>query len=105
MLEHTGRKSGLPRYVVLEVVRRLSDDRYVVPSGLGTAADWYRNITQEPRVHVSVGRLRHVPATARRLDARLLGPPISRLMGRPGQSNDELFETVPLAELTLDMRG
>jgi deazaflavin-dependent oxidoreductase (nitroreductase family) len=121
LLEHTGRKSGLPRYVVLEALRRLPDDRYVVPSGRGTAADWYRNISQEPRVHVSIGRFRRVPATARRLDqdearpllheyraerptlSRLLGPLISRLMGRAGQTNDELFETVPLVELTLDM--
>lgn len=120
LVEHTGRKSGLPRYVVLEVLRRLPGDRYVVPSGRGTAADWYRNITQEHRVHVSVGRLRCVAATARRLDqdearpllqeysaqrpglSRLLGPLISRLMGRSGQSNDALFETVPLVELTLD---
>lgn len=123
MLEHTGRTSGQPRYVVLEVLRRLPDDRYVVPSGRGTAADWYRNITREPRVHLSVGRRRRVPATARRLDqdearpllqeyrarrprlSRLLGPLISRLMGRPGQSNDELFETVPLVELTPHARA
>lgn len=123
LLEHTGRKSGLPRFVVLEVLRRLPGDRYVVPSGRGTVADWYRNTTQEPRVHVSVGRLRRVPATARPLDqdearpllqeyraqrprmSQLLGPLISRLMGRPGQSDDELFETVPLVELTLDMSG
>lgn len=120
LLEHTGRVSGLPRYVVVEVVRRLPGDRYVIASGYGTAADWYRNVRDEPRVRVSVGRLRRVPAVARGLDQdrarslleeyradrpntwRLLRPVISRLIGRPGQPDEELFTSVPLVELSLD---
>lgn len=119
MLEHTGRRSGLPRFVVLEVVRRASDDRYIVASGMGKAADWYRNVAQQPRVHVSVARLRRVPATARLLDQdearasleayrterpgtwRFLKPIISRIIGQPGQTDEELFSSVPLVELTL----
>lgn len=38
MLEHTGRKSGLPRQVVLEVVDHPAPDTYVVPSGFGERA-------------------------------------------------------------------
>lgn len=64
MLEHIGRKSGARRYVVLEVVERPSPDRYVIVSGFGPKAQWYRNICAEPEVHVSCGIKRRVPATA-----------------------------------------
>lgn len=35
MLMLTGRKSGLSRFVVLEVVRRPADGRYIVAAGMG----------------------------------------------------------------------
>ena len=38
MLEHIGRRSGVPRYVCLEVVERPSADEIVVVSGFGTGA-------------------------------------------------------------------
>lgn len=123
MLEHTGRTSGLPRYVVLEVVQHPSDHRYVVAAGMGERADWYRNVLHEPQVHVSVARRQRVPAIARPLDPddartcleayradrpstwRFLKPVISRALGRPGQTDEELFSSVPLVELTLDPSG
>jgi deazaflavin-dependent oxidoreductase (nitroreductase family) len=123
MLEHTGRISGRPRFVVLEVVRRTDGGRYAVASGRGTAADWYRNVIKEPQVRVSVGRLRRVPAVARPLDHdegravleayrterpgtwRLLKPFITRVLGRPGKTDEALFASVPLVELTLDHGG
>lgn len=64
MLEHTGRKSGARRFVVLEVVERPGPDRYVIASGFGRGAQWYRNIGAHPEVHVSCGVRRRVPATA-----------------------------------------
>jgi deazaflavin-dependent oxidoreductase (nitroreductase family) len=64
MLEHKGRTTGARRYVVLEVVDRPSPGQYVIVSGFGTGAQWYRNIQAEPRVRVSVGLRRSVPATA-----------------------------------------
>ncbi|MFT4199734.1 nitroreductase family deazaflavin-dependent oxidoreductase [Gordonia sp. (in: high G+C Gram-positive bacteria)] len=65
MLEHTGRTSGLPRYVCLEVVARPAPDRIVVASGFGDRSQWYRNLRVTPECRVSVGRLRDVPARAR----------------------------------------
>ncbi len=56
LLTHTGRKSGLPRHVALEVVdhdRR--DGSYLVASGFGTGAQWFRNIERTPAVTVQVG--------------------------------------------------
>lgn len=65
MLEHRGRKSGLPRFVCLEVVERLAPDRIVIVSGFGKQADWYQNLEAEPACFVSTGGLRRVPARAR----------------------------------------
>ncbi len=64
MLEHIGRTSGTRRFVVLEVVERAERDRYIVVSGFGRRAQWYRNILANPRVRVSCGIRRHVSAAA-----------------------------------------
>ncbi|ONM50000.1 nitroreductase family deazaflavin-dependent oxidoreductase [Nocardia donostiensis] len=65
MLEHRGRKTGLRRYVILEVIDHPEPDRYVVVSGFGTKAQWFRNIQADPRTHVWTGRRHRTPATAR----------------------------------------
>lgn len=70
MLEHVGRRSGEPRYAVLEVIERPSRDRIVVASGFGRGSQWYRNLATEPRCHVSIGRRRRRPAEARFLPDR-----------------------------------
>lgn len=67
MLEHIGRKSGTPRYAVLEVTDHPSADTYVVASGFGRKAQWFRNIQANPRVRVYAGS--HAP---RRAAARIL---------------------------------
>jgi len=67
LLIHRGRKSGLPRQTVLEVVRHdKAAGTYIIVSGWGEKADWCRNIQQDARVRVRVGR-RRFPATAVRL--------------------------------------
>ncbi len=68
MLQHTGRTSGLPRYVVLEVVDHPTPDRWIVVSGFGERAQWYRNVRHDPQVRLYVGSRRPVPAVATRLD-------------------------------------
>jgi deazaflavin-dependent oxidoreductase (nitroreductase family) len=68
MLEHTGRKSGALRYVVLEVVTR-TPGSYVVASGFGTRAQWFRNVRANPQVRIWVGGHAAAPATARLLTA------------------------------------
>lgn len=67
LLEHVGRTSGAPRFAVLEVADRPGPGRYIVVSGFGERAQWFRNVVTEPRVRVSVGRRRAVQATAHRL--------------------------------------
>jgi deazaflavin-dependent oxidoreductase (nitroreductase family) len=66
LLHHVGRKSGKQRQVVLEVVEH-TDDGYVVCSGFGQKADWYRNVRAHPDVAIQVGR-RRLDVTARPLD-------------------------------------
>jgi len=68
MLEHIGRKSGARRYVVLEVVGHPTPDTYIVASGFGDRAQWFRNIQANPRVRLYVGSHAPAAATARVLD-------------------------------------
>jgi deazaflavin-dependent oxidoreductase (nitroreductase family) len=66
MLEHIGRKSGQPRYVVLEVADR-TDRSYTVTAGFGEHAQWLRNLEANPNAHLWVSRQVRVPVTADRL--------------------------------------
>jgi deazaflavin-dependent oxidoreductase (nitroreductase family) len=70
MLEHIGRKSGLPRYVCLEVVDRPARDRLIIVSGFGRHAQWYRNLAEHPQCRVSIGRDVAIPASARLMSER-----------------------------------
>ncbi|MFZ1175210.1 MAG: nitroreductase family deazaflavin-dependent oxidoreductase [Mycobacterium sp.] len=117
MLEHIGRKSGVPRYVVLEVVDHPSPDTYVVASGFGRKAQWFRNIQANPQVRVYAGS--HAPrrATARVLDQQeadralaayrsrhpkaweKLSPVLEETLGAPITDTDT---PLPMVELRLD---
>ena len=56
MLTHTGRKSGLPRQTVVEVVGHdKTTDTYYVASGWGEKSNWYQNIRKTPQVTIHVG--------------------------------------------------
>ena len=68
MLEHIGRKTGERRYVVLEVFDRPTHESFIGASGFGTKAQWFRNITANPKVRVYVGSHAPAAATARILD-------------------------------------
>ncbi|GAA2955849.1 MULTISPECIES: nitroreductase family deazaflavin-dependent oxidoreductase [Microbacterium] len=64
MVEHTGRKSGEPRYVVLEVIER-ETNALRVASGHGPRAQWLKNLAANPAARLWVGRSKGVPAMAR----------------------------------------
>ncbi len=116
MLEHVGRKSGIRRYVVLEVVDHPTPDSYVVASGFGTKAQWFRNIQANPKVRVYTGSHAPLPATARILPRheadRALGayidahphawerfrPVLERTLGSPITETDT---PLPIVELRL----
>lgn len=64
MFQHTGRKSGLPRYTVVEVVQHNpATGVYIIASGWGEKADWFQNIQKEPEILLDTGR-RKTTATA-----------------------------------------
>lgn len=69
LLTHIGRRSGLRRETLLEVVKYRNDGpEVVVANGFGPGSDWVRNIEAKPeKVEVTLGS-RHFPA-----DHRFLG--------------------------------
>ncbi len=57
LLTHTGRKSGLSRQTVLEVVDYDPDSgTYFVASGYGRQSNWYRNVLKTREVTIQVGQ-------------------------------------------------
>lgn len=63
VVNHVGRVTGNRRQVVLEVIAQdANDGSYVVASGWGPAAAWYRNVLHTPDVTIQVGR-RTIPVT------------------------------------------
>ena len=67
LLTHIGRKSGMPRQAVIEVVRHdRASDTYIIASGFGAQVDWFRNIQKNPNVVVQSGT-RRLEAFAERL--------------------------------------
>ena len=68
MLTHVGRKSGLSRKAVLEVVHHdVINDRYYIASGWGEKSNWYQNILNNPNVKFQV-KNRKYDAYATRVD-------------------------------------
>lgn len=60
MLTHLGRKSGLLRQTVLEVVHYdQAADTYFVVAGWGEKSDWYQNLMKTPRLLIDNGRHRY----------------------------------------------
>lgn len=56
MLTNIGRKSGLKRQVVLEVLyHNKTSGEYYVLSGWGDKSDWFMNIRKNPEVVVNIG--------------------------------------------------
>lgn len=57
LLTHTGRRTGLRRETVLEVVEyRAEGSEVVVVNGFGPDSDWLRNIETKPTAEVTTGR-------------------------------------------------
>lgn len=82
LLNHVGRKSGLPRQAVVEVAEYdATKNLYLVASGFGPKSDWYRNVLQTPDVTIQVGR-RRLAVTAVPLSAQASGEAMVRYSRR-----------------------
>ncbi len=61
-ITHRGRKSGLIRRTILEVLHYdLQTHEVIVVSGWEGKTDWYRNIEREPALEIQIGRVRYRP--------------------------------------------
>lgn len=101
MLEHRGRKSGRRRFVVLEVVDHPRPDTYVVVSGFGRRAQWYRNIEADPGVRVWLRSRRPADAEARPLGAEEAAAALRRY----AEAHPRAWESLrPVLEQTLGAR-
>lgn len=59
MLAHTGRRTGLPRHTVLEIVEYREDGpEAIVISAYGRRADWLCNLETTPQAQVVIGSRR-----------------------------------------------
>ncbi len=57
LLTHIGRKSGLRRQAVLEVVHYdKAEGTYVVNASFGPHSQWYQNLLANPDANIQVGR-------------------------------------------------
>jgi deazaflavin-dependent oxidoreductase (nitroreductase family) len=82
LLEHVGRKSGRTRQAVLEVLDHPDPDTYVVASGFGTRAQWYKNLQADPHAKVSVGTRVSRPTVARTLSTSEADAALRRYIDR-----------------------
>ncbi|MBK5266531.1 MAG: nitroreductase family deazaflavin-dependent oxidoreductase [Acidimicrobiia bacterium] len=67
LIEHVGRRSGLARQTVLEVIQREPEALYVA-AAWGTRSDWFKNISANSTVRISSGNLQNVKSEATVLD-------------------------------------
>jgi deazaflavin-dependent oxidoreductase (nitroreductase family) len=73
LIHHTGRRTGLPRQVVVEVVTREPESgAVVVASGFGPASDWYRNLLNTPDAEIELG-WRRIPVHAEPMSGQAAG--------------------------------
>ncbi len=94
LLTHTGRTSGRPRQVVLEVVGRHQESGgYLIASGYGARSQWFRNILADPGVHFQVGR-RHHDGWAHPLPAAESGRQLSDYARRHPRTAATLMRTI-----------
>jgi len=120
MIEHRGRKSGKLFRTVLEVAGRGPSGEFIVTSGTGSRADWYRNLLAGGLEAVWIGSRRHA-AALRELSPEEAGSVFAEyehkhpktaevLMGRMGVSYDgtdegrvAMMRKIPMVEFTLDL--
>lgn len=94
MFRHIGRKSGLPRYTVVEVVRHdPPTNTYIIASGWGQKSDWFQNIQKEPEVLLYTGR-RQMAAKAARLSVDEATQELKDYAGRHPTAFHKLSKTM-----------
>lgn len=98
MLQMRGRRSGKPRYVVVERVMRPDPDTIYIVSGFGDHSQWYRNLQADPDVLVSIGRIRSRPATAHLLTEDVSADLLRRYAAEHGAELRHLVHIIAKAQ-------
>jgi len=94
MIEHRGRTSGNLYRTVLEVAGRYpGDNEWVVTSGTGPRADWYRNLQAGGLAAVWLGSKRH-QAMVRFLDAPEAADVMARYEAAHPKAATKLFASM-----------
>ncbi|MBI9047132.1 MAG: nitroreductase family deazaflavin-dependent oxidoreductase [Anaerolineaceae bacterium] len=94
LINHLGRKSGLQRQTVEEVVERENGtDNVIVVAGYGEQTQWYKNLKEQPETTIQIGNQKYSVAVD------LLNPEdgediISRFMERHGKLTGQLFSMI-----------
>ena len=117
LIEHTGRRSGLARQTVLEVIQRESDALYVA-AAWGTGSDWFKNILAHSTLRISSGNLHNVTTEATVLDHQSAVTVLERYATEhttaarglakafklPFNDAEAMATTVPIVRLSIDER-
>lgn len=90
MIEHRGRRSGLLRRTVLEVVDRAEREVRVV-AGYGPSSDWYRNLEAGGLEAGWVGSRRHPRPAMRFVPAEEAADVIARYEAAHPRTAEKLF--------------
>lgn len=97
MIEHRGRTSGKLYRTVLEVVgRNPESNEWIVTSGTGPKADWYRNLRARGVEAVWIGSQRH-PADVRFLDVQEAAQVMARYEARHPKTAARLLASMGLS--------
>ena len=114
LIEHTGRRSGLPRQTVVEVIGR-RESAVDVAAAWGDRSDWLRNLRADPTCRISTGSWRRRPAVASVLHPteaaavlsayaerhRRAAAALSRRFDLPFDEPERLAEVIPVLQLSL----
>ncbi|GAA4863543.1 nitroreductase family deazaflavin-dependent oxidoreductase [Saccharopolyspora rosea] len=98
MLEHRGRRTGLARRAVLEVLER-EPGALVLVSGYGRTSQWFRNVRANPEVRVWTGAVRGAPGCAEVLPPEEARQRLQRYRDRHPRSSAVLGRVLGLPEL------
>jgi deazaflavin-dependent oxidoreductase (nitroreductase family) len=91
LINHLGRKTGLPRQAVVEVVERdLGDGSIIVVAGYGPQTQWYQNLRAHPETIIQIGN-RKIRVVANFITPEAGEEVILRYIGRYGNIAAKLF--------------
>lgn len=117
LLEHRGRRSGVARQTVLEVVDADSTSLFVA-AAWGERSDWFQNVQADPSVFISSGPIRHASTTATVLaksdaigvferygaEHKMAARGLAKVFHLPFGDASAMADLIPVVRLSFDQR-